>query len=130
MSVLIKGMEMPKSCGECRFLLYRHYMPVCFITREIPSYPLSETLEQALSKRMDWCPLEEVSGCEYWDSESRFCSLYRPTAEPRYCDRNICASNEVNGIGCEECEIAKYHNLEDDDSPCLDCGEEEDGDKS
>ena len=41
-----------------------------------------------------------------------------------YCDRNICASNEVNGISCDECEIAKYYNLEDDDSPCLDCEEE------
>ena len=62
-----------------------------------------------------------VSGCVYWDSESRFCSLYRPTAEPRSCDRNICASNEVNGISCDECEIAKYNNLEDDDSPCQNC---------
>lgn len=61
------------------------------------------------------------SGCGYWDSESRFCSLCRPTAEPRSCDRNICASNEVNGISCDECEIAKYHNLEDDDTPCQNC---------
>ena len=45
--------------------------------------------------------------------------------EPRYCDRNICASNEVNGIGCDECEVAKYYNLEDDDSPCLNCEVEE-----
>ena len=64
----------------------------------------------------------QSSECEYWDSESNFCSLHRPSAEPRYCDRNICASNEVNGISCDECEIAKYHNLEDDDSICRDCG--------
>lgn len=24
-----------------------------------------------------------------------------------YCDRNICVSNEYNGIGCEECEVTK-----------------------
>ena len=66
-----------------------------------------------------------VSGCGYWDSESRICSLYRPTAEPRSCDRNICTENEYNGVSCDECEVAKYHNLEDDDSPCLNCGVEE-----
>ena len=24
--------------------------------------------------------------------------------KPKYCDRNICVSNEYNGIGCDECE--------------------------
>lgn len=40
-----------------------------------------------------------------------------------YCDRNICTKNEYNGVSCDECEVAKYNNLEDDDSPCLNCGE-------
>ena len=31
---------------------------------------------------------------------------------------------------CYECPIAENYNLEDDDSPCRDCEEEEDGDKS
>lgn len=53
-----------------------------------------------------------VSSCGYWDSESRICSLYRPTAEPR-------------SASCDECEIAKNYNLEDDDSPCLNCEREE-----
>ena len=26
---------------------------------------------------------------------------------PQYCDRNICVSNEYNGIGCDECEVTK-----------------------
>lgn len=26
---------------------------------------------------------QAASGCEYWDSESNFCSLYRPSAERR-----------------------------------------------
>ena len=34
-----------------------------------------------------------------------------------------CPLAEVNP--CDICEVAKYHNLEDDDSPCLNCGEEE-----
>jgi hypothetical protein len=25
--------------------------------------------------------------------------------EPKYCDRNICISNEYNGIGCDKCEV-------------------------
>lgn len=38
-----------------------------------------------------------------------------------YCDRNICTENEYNGVSCDECEIAKNYNLEDDDSPCMNC---------
>lgn len=40
-----------------------------------------------------------------------------------YCDRNICTENEYNGVSCDECWIAQNYNLEDDDSPCLNCGE-------
>lgn len=45
--------------------------------------------------------------------------------KPRYCDRNICASNEVNGIGCDECVVGC-------DGYCEECpmGEEEDNDKT
>ncbi len=38
-----------------------------------------------------------------------------------YCDRNICKTNELNGVGCDECVIAQNYNLEDDDSPCQNC---------
>ncbi len=27
--------------------------------------------------------------------------------EQKYCDRNICTSNDYNGIGCDECEVTK-----------------------
>ena len=39
--------------------------------------------------------------------------------EPKYCDRNICKSNEYNGIGCDECEVTKSQEkiLE----PCKNC---------
>lgn len=29
------------------------------------------------------------------------------TEAQKYCDRNICISNEYNGIGCDECEVTK-----------------------
>lgn len=38
--------------------------------------------------------------------------------------------DEVTERKCDTCVIAQTHNLEDDDSPCRDCGEGEDGDKS
>ena len=67
--VLIKGMEMPKSCGDCPFL-YDHdacylsgmwndmrFMLLCFNghTNEykLGEFPFKE-------KRVDWCPLVEV----------------------------------------------------------------------
>ena len=34
--------------------------------------------------------------------------------EPVYCDRNICIQNEYNGIGCEDCEVAKSQKLCED----------------
>ena len=46
------------------------------------------------------------------------------TVTGAYCDRNLCKTNELNNIGCDECEIAKHHNLEDDDTPCQNCGED------
>ena len=33
--------------------------------------------------------------------------LFGEKAEEKYCDRNICAKNEYNGIGCEDCEVTK-----------------------
>ena len=104
MSVLVKGMRMPKSCGECFF----YDDGGCFVTMNIVLLKRDEY-------KPKWCPLVEITEDEenWLDGMNTF-----------YCDRNICASNEVNGVSCEECEIAKYHNLEDDDSPCLNCGAE------
>ena len=61
MSILVKGIDMPQSCGECHFLTYSFNVPVCSITKQILTYQLDETLEQALNKRMNECPLVEVS---------------------------------------------------------------------
>lgn len=91
MSVLVKGIDMPKSCGECRFLSFPYNVPVCSATREIFTYSLYQNFAQALKKRLDNCPLEEV------EDEDK----------------------------CEFCYVAQNYNLEDDDSPCLNCGVEE-----
>lgn len=67
--VLIKGMEMPKSCGDCPFL-YDHdacylsgmwsemqFMLLCF-NGHTDEYKLGEFPFK--EKRVDWCPLVEV----------------------------------------------------------------------
>lgn len=43
-----------------------------------------------------WMPLPEPYKAESEPQESE-----------KYCDRNICISNEYNGIGCNECEVTK-----------------------
>lgn len=67
--ILIKGMEMPKSCGDCPFL-YDHdacyvsgmwsdmrFMLCCF-NGHTDEYRLGEFPFK--EKRVDWCPLVEV----------------------------------------------------------------------
>ena len=47
-----------------------------------------------------------------------------------YCDRNICTENEYNGVSCDTCYIAQNYNLEDDDTPCQNCGEDDDANET
>lgn len=68
MSVVIRGMEMPKSCAECPFLYdgdacYAENRPDSIF---LPLCSNSESNEWRLGQfpydkmRVDWCPLEEV----------------------------------------------------------------------
>ena len=78
MSVLVKGMDMPKSCGECFF----YNDGGCVVTMYIVLLKRDED-------KPKWCPLEEV------EDEDK----------------------------CEFCYVPQNYNLEDDDSPCQNCGE-------
>lgn len=49
MSVLVKGMQMPKSCGECFF----YNDGGCFVTMYIVLLKRNED-------KPEWCPLVEV----------------------------------------------------------------------
>ena len=49
MSVLVKGMKMPNSCGECLF----YNGGGCFVTMSIVLLKRDED-------KPKWCPLEEV----------------------------------------------------------------------
>lgn len=44
---------------------------------------------------------------KYSDMVDELSNLKPLEQEPRYCDSNICVSNEYNGIGCDECEVTK-----------------------
>ena len=100
--------EMPKTCAYCPYALHCIGFISCDLVRVRGD--IRTKLYGDITKRPDGCPLEEV------EDENQ---------TPRYCDRNICASNEVNGVSCDECWVAQNYNLEDDDSPCLNCGVEE-----
>lgn len=68
MSVLIKGMQMPKNCKECPFLYdgnacYAMNLPISqflplVCNGSTDEYPLNEF--PYCEKRVDWCPLVEV----------------------------------------------------------------------
>ena len=50
MAVLIPDMQMPKSCGECRFLCGED--DLC--------YAVENGMTPANNGRSDWCPLVEI----------------------------------------------------------------------
>ena len=105
MSILVKGVDMPTSCTGCGFVrLGWDDDFICTATRNKHGNPNYRAANW--DGRPPYCPLVEVSD---------------GTVTPRYCDRNICKTNELNGVGCDECVVAQNYNLEDDDSPCQNC---------
>ena len=100
MSVLIKGVDMPKVCADCPCF----YDNICCNALPYGEGAFSDHKGfDEYDGRLPNCPLVEVDG-EKMDEE-----------EPRYCDRNLCYTNEVNGIGCDECPVM-MDEVEDDRS--------------
>lgn len=56
MSVIVKNMEMPKSCSDCRFYDDNHDYPTCIVTGYSRGYNWSP-----FNQRMPDCPLVEIS---------------------------------------------------------------------
>ena len=54
--VIIKGMEMPKVCDDCRFYNRSHNYPLCMVTGDQRGYRFD-----GLSSRMESCPLCSVT---------------------------------------------------------------------
>ena len=55
MSIIIKGMEMPKNCDEC-FFVGRGFPDWC----SLPQIQKDEDEIEDTNNKPDWCPLEEV----------------------------------------------------------------------
>lgn len=68
MSILIKGMEMPKNCDECRFCVNGFTDDAPMYECAVQSYENVSVLVEGGGKpfdfRPDWCPLEEAEGSE------------------------------------------------------------------
>ena len=106
--------ELPKTCAYCRFVLHTARSVYCDLVMDRVGVILKER-EGDITKRPEWCPLEEVDET-ILEGRENICHT-----EERYCDRNLCVTMEVNGKGCDDCPVAQSHNLEDDDSPCKEC---------
>ena len=82
MSVLVKGMEMPKTCDECEFHCYHSYGEyVCVATPLL--YPFN--LANSKGIRKDWCPLVEV-----------------PTPHGRLIDYDWVVENVIKKLGIKD----------------------------
>ena len=89
----------PKNCEECPLFInkFAGYSAFCigeaeYTTEEIEAEKNGNLVmyyHGCLSNRPKSCPLKEkfqklpTSGCEYWDTESNYCTLYRPAAEKK-----------------------------------------------
>lgn len=58
MSVIIKGIDMPKDCEDCRFGFYREgdSAPVCYLTKHI-------IIRKKAEERHHDCPLIDIVTC-------------------------------------------------------------------
>ena len=70
MSILIKGMEMPKNCDEC-FFVGRGFPDWC----SLPQISKDEDEIDDTNNRPDWCPLEEVPETHDKRTETHACDL-------------------------------------------------------
>ena len=56
MAVIIKNMDMPKVCEQCRFYDTDHDYPMCLVNLHSKGYKFN-----GFEKRMDDCPLSDCA---------------------------------------------------------------------
>lgn len=110
MSVLIKEMKMPQSCGECHFLSYPFNVPVCSVTKEIFTIPYNRSLRQVLQERKTNCPLEEVTGEM---RHGRWKNIYSDNYKCSVCGAWYRSDEPIDFVYCPNCG-AKMVNEDDD----------------
>ena len=86
----------------------KNKLPATMFIEEVIKILEQEPCDDAIS-RQDAIRICEERGHD----NSAYCIRQLPSVNPqeqKYCDRNICVSNEYNGIGCDECEVTKSQN--------------------
>ena len=71
-----------------------------------PIYPNGIDCEDCPTHEPPVNPQEPCDTCRHYENGCYWLPSVTPQ-ESKYCDRNICISNEYNGIGCNECEVTK-----------------------
>lgn len=121
MSILIKGMEMPKNCIECPM----QFGGMCYVQPpEIDEPRVAENIKEASKKRATWCPLIELP------PHGRLIDADAFLAEQRhlYCENCARRKGIKNGkmkfvydIGDAPCRACGYGDVLDDldDAPTI-----------
>ena len=62
MGVMIKGMEMPKTCSDCGQFRWSNFLQsdVCRIAEAIGGDGLFKFEDEGIANRPSWCPLTEI----------------------------------------------------------------------
>lgn len=58
MSVILHGVDMPKTCQECKFYEWCSYKPMYYLRRFCLA--ADRKMEDGVKGRPNWCPLEEI----------------------------------------------------------------------
>lgn len=107
------------------------YLPAHFfdIVDDMPAADVQEVKHGRWIKKYRGNYLCSVCGAWYRTKDD-YGNIIDGEMTANYCESCGAKMYEVTERKCDTCVIAQTHNLEDDDSPCLDCEEKEDGDKS
>ena len=93
MSILIKGMRMPKNCIKCPM----QFGGMCYVMpAEVDESRVAPTVEEALKQgKPDWCPLIEI-----------------PESHGDLIDRDAFRADFSMGENCDKCGVVLKHNLD------------------
>ena len=113
MSILIKGMGMPKNCDEC-FFVGRGFPDWC----SLPQIPKDEDEIDDTNNRPDWCPLEEVPETHEERTETHACDCIERQAvwHLDWFTKLYCRDKSITDDLVFRCEQCKF---ETPDAKCL-----------
>ena len=87
MSILIKGMDMPKNCNECKFGTWSNLHQTAACKRHDFDPCFKDYSREYMEKRADFCPLVEIP-----EPHGRLIDA------DAYCDELLTEANRVRGL--------------------------------